>query len=275
MFRARLLIASALLLTAIHPARLAGQAAVSPPETRRESCFLLYELGVGEVRRDPAEACRTPVTPASTFKVPHALAALDAGVVREDEVFAFDGRGDWPPSSRRAHTLASAIRNSVVWYFQRIAERLGPAREAAYLERLSFGNRDSRSGLTTFWLGGSLLISPEEQEAFWIRLFEGRLPIAKPAVEAVKQMLIEPPGMVVNAAGEHAFARPWPPGTELRAKTGSATDRSGRGVRWLVGHVTRNGRAYVFVNCVTGAPDLDALAAIDLAARALRASNVL
>ena len=41
-----------------------------------------------------------------------------------DEVFSWDGQGDWPPSSRRDHTLASALRNSVVWYFQRIAERL-------------------------------------------------------------------------------------------------------------------------------------------------------
>jgi hypothetical protein len=44
-----------------------------------ESCFLLFELGVGEIRRRPSEACRTRLTPASTFKVPHALAALDAG----------------------------------------------------------------------------------------------------------------------------------------------------------------------------------------------------
>jgi len=240
------------------------------------SCFLLYELGVGEVSRNPSEACRVRITPASTFKVPHALAALDAGVVGgPDEMIAWDGTGDWPLSSRRDHTLASALRNSVVWYFQRIAERLGAARERAYLQRLAFGNMDSGSGLTTFWLGGSLLVTSEEQQAFWVRLYENQLPIAPAAVAAVKTMLAEPPGIVVNAAGEHRFLAPWPAGVVVSAKTGSATDRSGRGVRWLNGHIDTHGRRFVFVSCVIGSKDLDANAAIDLAARRLRSSQVL
>jgi beta-lactamase class D len=50
------------------------------------ACFLLYEMGVGEVRRSPSEGCSTRVTPASTFKVPHALAALDSGIVAGPDV---------------------------------------------------------------------------------------------------------------------------------------------------------------------------------------------
>src|ERR1019366_1328665 len=42
------------------------------PQDQTVSCFLLYEMGVGEVRRSPAEGCSTRVTPASTFKIPHA-----------------------------------------------------------------------------------------------------------------------------------------------------------------------------------------------------------
>src|SRR3954468_9254616 len=57
------------------------------------SCFLLYEVGAGEVRRNPSSLCTTRLLPASTFKVPHALAALDAGVVSgADEKFAYDGK---------------------------------------------------------------------------------------------------------------------------------------------------------------------------------------
>ncbi|MFN7984151.1 MAG: penicillin-binding transpeptidase domain-containing protein [Vicinamibacterales bacterium] len=256
--------------------RVAGQLPPSAQDSTTESCFLLYELGVGEVRRDPSQACRVRITPASTFKVPHALAALDAGVVSgPDEVFTWDGQGDWPPSSRRDHTLASALRNSVVWYFQRIAERLGAEREQEYLQRLAFGNMDSRSGPTSFWLGGSLQVTPEEQQAFWVRLYENRLPIAPAAVAAVKQMLIQPPGVIVNAAGAQRFLGPWPSRVVVSAKTGSATDRSGRGVRWLNGQVERDGRVFVFVSCVIGTKDLEANAAIDLAARALRSSHVL
>jgi beta-lactamase class D len=177
-----------------------------PASIKTDACFLLFELGVGEVRRGPSEACRTRVTPASTFKVPHALAALDAGVVRgPDEQFAYDGRGQWPDSAKRDHTLASAMRNSVLWYFQRLAQLLGVDREQAYLRRLDYGNRDSSSGLTTFWIGGSLQITPEEQQSFWVNLYENKLPVAPAAVRAVKEMLVQPAGVVVNAAGKQAF----------------------------------------------------------------------
>jgi hypothetical protein len=39
------------------------------------ACFILHEIGVGEVARGPDTACRMRVSPQSTFKVPHALAA--------------------------------------------------------------------------------------------------------------------------------------------------------------------------------------------------------
>src|SRR5262245_35234126 len=120
---------------------LSGQSWKPAASSAVSSCFLLHEIGVGEVRRDPSDACQTRITPASTFKVPHALAALDSGVIKgPDEMIAWDGTGQWPESSRRDHTLATAVRNSVVWYFQKVAERLGPEREQTYLRRFGFGN---------------------------------------------------------------------------------------------------------------------------------------
>jgi beta-lactamase class D len=247
----------------------------APIQTR--ACFLLFEVGVGQVRRRPAAACQTRITPASTFKVPHALAALDAGVISgpdEQLPFVDDGR-EYFESSRRPHTLATAIRHSVLWYFQRIAERLGPDREAAYLRKFGFGNMDSTSGLTSFWIGGSLQISPEEQQAFWLKLYRNELPASARAVEQVKAMLVQPAGVVVNAAGEQPFARPWRANTTVSAKTGSATDRSGQAARWLVGYVKQGNRSFVFVSCVIGPPDLGSNAAIELAARSLREEGVI
>src|ERR1041385_1583 len=89
-------------------------------------------------------------------------------------------------------TLFRSMRYSVVWYFQRIAQRLGAARERDYLKKLSYGNIDSTSGLTTFWLGGSLQVTPEEQARFWINLFESKLSISGRAMEQVRAMLVQP-----------------------------------------------------------------------------------
>jgi beta-lactamase class D len=211
----------------------------------------------------------------STFKIPHALAALDAGVLTgADEVIRYDGRAEDADSARRDHTLATAMKHSVVWYFQRIAERLGSAREADYLNRLDYGNADSSSHLTSFWLYESLLVSPEEQQRFLVRLYEDTLPVSHEAQATVRRILIQARGSVTNAAGTHPFAPPWPEGTVVSAKTGSGSRPDRPDVRWLVGNVTRRGRSWIFVSSVVG-DGLAPLAAIDLAARSLKAAGVL
>jgi beta-lactamase class D len=250
----------------------AGQ---SPPDTPLGSCFLLQEVGVGPVRREPSEVCGTRVSPQSTFKVPHTLAALDAGVIGLDSRFAYDGSPQPFDAWRRDHTLQSAMRFSVVWWFQRVAEKLGAAREREYLRRLGYGNADPSSGLTTFWLGGSLVISPDEQLQFIQRLFANDLPVSQNAIRLTRAVLVQPHGKVVNATGEHRFGGSWSRDTTLSAKTGSGRDRSGRQVRWLVGHVSRGRRAWLFVSCVVGGDDLPPLAAVDLAARSLHQAGVI
>ena len=147
-----LVLASGALLVRSASADAAGQPPVAAPASG--SCFLLHEVGVGEVRRAPAEACRTRVAPQSTFKIPHALAAIDAGVVTgADSAFAYDGSPQSFDAWRRDHTLATAMRFSVVWWFQRVAEKLGAARERDYLQRFAYGNADPRAASPLFGWG--------------------------------------------------------------------------------------------------------------------------
>ena len=241
-----------------------------------KSCFLLWKDGVGELRRQPDDACKLPLSPASTFKVPHALAALDAGVVTDPgERMDWDGTGQWAESARRSHTMASAMRNSVVWYFQRIAQRLGMSRETEYLRRFAYGNQDPSSGLTSFWLGESLLVTPDEQLAFWVRLYNNDLPVSEASIDAVKRMLVQPRNAIFDARGEHRFVAPWPSDAVVSAKPGSVVDRSGRGIRWLVGHVSRGKQKFTFVCTVVGPADIPADSAIDLAGQSLRDAGVL
>ena len=113
---------------------------------------MLLDTKTGGLTRDPADICTTRLPPASTFKIPHALAALDSGVLKDvNEVIPYDGTQYEYEVWRRDQTLASAMRYSAVWFFQRVAERLGTGREQFYLRRLRYGNADPSSGLTTFW----------------------------------------------------------------------------------------------------------------------------
>src|SRR5262245_15594429 len=90
--------------------------AAAPNAPPRRSCFPLYTIGCGAVRRNPSTSCATRVSPQSTFKIPHALAALDAGVIKNvDETIKYDGRQADFDAWKRNHTLATAMRFSVVW----------------------------------------------------------------------------------------------------------------------------------------------------------------
>jgi beta-lactamase class D len=244
-------------------------------QPRTDSCFILHEIGKGRTRRAPSSSCDLRITPQSTFKIPHALAALDAGVISETEVIRYDGHEVAWPSWGHDQTLATALRSSVVWYFQELAGRLGVEREQQYLDRFAYGNRNVTGGLKTFWLGRSLTISPDEQEQFLLKLFTNNLRVNARASETVRRLLIQPPGQVTNASGSPSLGATWDADTSVTAKTGAGPTGDGRAVRWLVGHVRRGSRAWIFVSNIVGPMDLPTTAAIDQAGRALVEEGVL
>ncbi len=136
--------------------------------------------------------CEERFVPASTFKVPHALIALDTGAVHgPEEEFAWDGQDREVAAWNRNHTLRTAIRDSAVWYFQRVAPRIGRARMRDALGRYGIGNGRIGEDLTRFWLDGSLMVSPVEQVHFWRRLHEDRALARTEAVHDVLEMTIQ------------------------------------------------------------------------------------
>lgn len=154
--------------------------------------------------------------PASTFKIPHALFALDAGAVRDEfQIFKWDGKVRDIETWNRDQDLRSSMRYSVVWVYQQIAREIGLEREGQYLRKINYGNADP-SGADPFWVDGNLRISAEEQIAFLRRLYRNDLPFRVEHQRLVKDIIIVEAG------------RDW----ILRAKTGwSGT------VGWWVGWV--------------------------------------
>jgi beta-lactamase class D len=119
----------------------------------------------------------TRFIPASTFKIPHALIALDAGAVRDEfQVFRWDGTRRDIESWNRDQDLRSSMRNSVVWVYQHIARSIGEDGERRYLQKIGYGNADPSGGIDRFWLDGKLAISAEEQVTFLQRLYRNELP---------------------------------------------------------------------------------------------------
>ena len=168
------------------------------------------------------ERAQTSYSPASTFKIPHTLFALDAGIIRDEfQVIPWDGVKRYFDSWNKDQTLRSSIRDSVVWVYQKIARSIGEKREKNYLHKINYGNAKLSSNVSTFWLDGSLKISAIEQVAFMQRLYRNELPFPVEYQRLVKDV------MIVEAD------KNW----ILRAKTGTYVQNSKPVLGWYVGWV--------------------------------------
>jgi beta-lactamase class D len=200
-----------------------------------EAAFVVRNGRTGEVvRHDPARAAER-LLPASTFKVPHTLIALETGVVSDaDFVIPFDESrkrdGFWSDDWSRDQTLRSAFQRSVYWYYQETARRIGPKRMAEYLKRFGYGNESLAGGVDAFWLEGGLRISADEQVLYLQRMNEGRLGVSGRSLEVLRSIMVLERG----------------PGYTLRGKTGTADVTPTRELAWLVGFVERADETWYF-----------------------------
>jgi len=243
-------------------ARIAAQHASA------HSCVVIADAATSDVWRSSAAACATRLAPASTFKIPHALVGLETGVVTATTSEAWDGT-PYPnqPEWQQSHTVLSALKPSVVWFFQRMAPRIGAGRMREWLTRLKYGNADTSGDVKLYWLNGTLRISPDEQVAFLRQFFAGTLPIHGEYQHLVREALVQKPGTVQNATGIHQVDGVWDK-TTLTAKTGATRVANGQGVSWLVGQLKAGGRDYVFASAVWNDHEgVDTLAGASRAAR--------
>lgn len=207
-----------------------------------EGVFVLRSLTTGEQIVTDAALAGVGELPASTFKIPNALIGLERGVLAgADATLQWDGveRGG-SPEWHRDHDLASALRDSAVWFFQEVARRIGAEAMRESLVAFAYGNADIGGGIDRFWLQGALRISPREQVEFMSRLHRRALPVAREHMALV----------------EHMLTRAQAPGWSWRGKTG-LTAHEGRAVGWLVGWTERSGATWAYA-LMLRAPEAEA-----------------
>ena len=129
-------------------------------------------LVIVDERRTPAaalvfdrERSTRRYAPASTFKIPHTLFALDAGVVADEfQVFAWDGVKRSFPGHNQDQTLRSAMRYSTLWVYQGFARQIGESKARAYLRDANYGNTDPSTSRGDYWV---------DEKAHTVTLTEG------------------------------------------------------------------------------------------------------
>lgn len=166
----------------------------------------------------------TPYLPASTFKIPMSLIALETGAAQDENTrFAWDGQQrrlrDW----NQDQTLASAYKVSAVWVFQRLARTVGQPTVQQFLYDFRYGNAKAGPVGDTFWLEGDLRISAVGQIEFLRRLHDHELPLSEATYTTARKVMRRDTG----------------PGWTLYAKTGWG-DATTPAVGWFVGWLERD-----------------------------------
>jgi beta-lactamase class D len=171
--------------------------------------------------------------PASTFKIPNSVIALETRVVGDPDkdIFKWDGVVRSIEAWNKDHTLRSAIAASAVPVYQEIARRIGLERMARYVDLLEYGNRNIGGGIDQFWLTGDLRIDPVQQVDFVDRLRRGALLVSKRSQDLVRDIL------PVTKVGDSI----------IRAKSGLLGAEIGKpSLGWLVGWAEKGEASTVF-----------------------------
>jgi len=88
--------------------------------------ILIYDLNRNRTYQHNSQRNETPFLPASTFKIPNSLIALETGVIpHELSVLTWDGIERAVPSWNRDLNMKEAIQASAVWFYQVLARRIG------------------------------------------------------------------------------------------------------------------------------------------------------
>ncbi|HRL08920.1 MAG TPA: penicillin-binding transpeptidase domain-containing protein, partial [Aliarcobacter sp.] len=130
-------------------------------------------------------------SPASTFKIPHSLIALNEGIVKKDSVIVWDKKIREYESWNKDQILLTAFKSSCVWCYQEFASKIGVEKYKKYLKELNYGNKKIGDDVTRFWLDESLEITTFEQIKFLKRFYTNNLPFKIEDINLLKEIMID------------------------------------------------------------------------------------
>ena len=159
--------------------------------------------------------------PASTFKIPNTLIALQEGVIKdENEMIKWDGKEKGLQEWNKDQSLKTAFPVSCVWFFQELAKKVELGKYSGYLSEMNYGNQKTGSSVETFWLEGDIRISAKEQIEFLKKVYNEEYDFDKKNYKILKDLMIE------EKTAEYT----------LRGKTGWA-QRIEPQIGWYVGYL--------------------------------------
>lgn len=212
-------------------------------------CFVLYNANADTWTIYNETLAATRFSPNSTYKIYSALFALEHRVITPDaSTLAWDGNSSSYPEWNRDQNLASAMRNSVNWYFQALDQQADLDSLKRFYQAIGYGNYDVSGGISEFWLESSLKISALEQVELLKKLYDNDFQFAPGNVQAVKDSL------KLSVSGSSV----------LSGKTGTGIINGERINGWFIGYVESGANTWFFAANIQGSSHADSMAASEI-----------
>lgn len=193
--------------------------------------ILIYDFRQKKYYSNNFKSAKVGKIPASTFKIPNSIIALETGIVQSDSTWLkWDGIerdiSVWNQDLR----LRDAFHFSCVPCYQEVARKIGTKRMTEFIGKLNYGTiKLDANSIDIFWLRGKSQITPFQQIDFLRRLYTQELPISKRTFELMKSI------MVIQQSEDWI----------LSGKTGSSTQNQVNN-GWFVGYAELKGKVYFF-----------------------------
>lgn len=218
-------------------------------EYQVKGSFLLFDKKRNQFTSYDRKRCREQFTPASTFKIPNSVIAIEEHIIEDsNSVLKWDSVESRNPLWNKDLTLKEAFRVSCVPCYIKIANKVGENNYKKYLEKFDYGNKstkvdsDDPNLKIAFWLIGELKISQEEQISFLRKLYDYKLPVTKRSIDITKEILVDEKTDNYTLSG----------------KLGRGSDsKDKKEIGWYVGYLEKGDNVYFFATNFESIDPLD------------------
>lgn len=203
-----------------------------------EGCFVLYDMNNDAWNIYDMNHATLRTAPNSTYKIYDALFGLEEGIIKPgNSVMAWNG-ADYPFEAWNAdQDLYSAMQASVNWYFEEIDQQLGRTVIQDYIRKIGYGNESVNANLSSYWMQGTLKISPVEQVELLTALHNNQFDFAPENINAIKNSIC-----LFSSEGKSFYGK---------TGTGRVDGQDVNG--WFVGYIETTSNTYFFATNIQAA----------------------
>lgn len=196
-----------------------------------DGCFVMYNRADNEIIRYNPSLCDSGYLPASTFKIPNSLIALEEGIIKDtNQIIKWDGH-EWPNQMwNMDQTLKTAMKYSCVWVFSGFAIKIGIDRYHKYINDFDYGNTNLSGPPSRFWLAGNFRISANQQIDFLRKFYYYNLHVSRRSIDIVKDIII------LEQTDKY----------KLSGKTGGTLIDDNKYIMWMVGYIEKDNKTYFY-----------------------------